>query len=144
PVIVNRDTASATEWTVLPNGWRVLTVEITAQGALGMRVHLESLSLPDGARLILYDPLNPAPDTTPISKQTLAGDREIWAKTIFSERVVVECQLPPNVEPSAVSFTVTGLSQLYRLVLPEAQLKVGSCDLDASCYPDWSAAEAAI
>ena len=144
PIVVNHETVATTEWRVLAGGWRALSIEVTAQGALGMRVHLESLTLPEGVRLIVYDPADPAPDETPVSARSLSGAREIWAKTIFSERVAVECQLPPGVEPSAVAFSVTGLSHVYRLGLPETQLKVGSCDVDATCYPEWAEQEAAV
>src|SRR2546426_501274 len=37
PLTVNRVTTRADHWTVLPNGWRVLSVQVGSAGALGLR-----------------------------------------------------------------------------------------------------------
>ena len=92
-MVVNAATAARTNWTTLPNGWRVFSVLVSSQGALGLRLHLESLHLPPGSKLVVYDPNNPAPDPSAISSVTLAGQRQVWTRTLFSEQAVVEAQV---------------------------------------------------
>jgi len=115
PIIVNQSTVPISQWTVLPNGWSIWSAEVGSTGAVGLRIHIESLRLPKGARLIAYDPANPQPDPEPLTTQSLAGRREAWTGTLFSPRAIVECQLPPGVDPRGVSFVISGVSHLYPL-----------------------------
>jgi hypothetical protein len=137
-VVVNRNTVSADAWSVLPNGWRVLSVHFTSAGALGLRLHLESISLPSGARLLISDPANTSIEAAPITSQTFAGKREFWSDTIFSDHAVVQVQVPPEADPSAVTLTVTGLSHLYAMPIAPGNLKEGTCHNDVTCFQDWA------
>jgi len=142
PVIVDSTTAPAAAWRLLPNGWRIWLIDVASEGALGLRVHLESVLLPEGVRIVVYDPANPAPEATPITAQSLHGEFEVWTESIFSSRVVVECQVPPGVDPATVSFRVTELSHFFRSLFPkpaEAGSKAAeSCENDVTCYPAWA------
>src|SRR5208337_2791813 len=115
PIVVNATTAPAAKWTSLANGWRTLSVEVSSAGALGLRVHLESISLPANAQFILFDPSNPDSAAPPITAQSLAGQTQVWTPSVFSDTVIIECEIPPNADPGAVSFTVAQLSHLYTL-----------------------------
>ena len=137
-IAVNARTAPASTWTILSDGWRVWAADISSAGALGVRVHLESLKVPEGARLLIYDPAKPAPDTVPITAQTLAGQSDIWSETVFSERVIVECQLPPGVDPATITFSISGVSHIFTLPSADSNLKEGTCEKDATCYPAWA------
>jgi lysyl endopeptidase len=145
-ILVNRDMVPAEAWTVLPNGWRIYSVEVASPGALGLRLHLEALALPKGARLLIYDSANPARVTAPISAERVSAQRELWAQTVFAEKVVLECQVPPKADTVAVSFAVTGLSHLYRLPAMVAKdlYDAGPCHNDVTCYPEWAQAAAAV
>jgi hypothetical protein len=142
PVIVDSTTAPAAAWRLLPNGWRIWLMDVASEGALGLRVHLESVLLPEGVRIVVYDPANPAPEATPITAQSLHGEFEVWTESIFSSHVVVECQVPPGVDPATVSFRVTELSHFFRSLFPkpaEAGSKAAeSCENDVTCYPAWA------
>ena len=145
-IMVNRDTAPSAEWTVLTNGWRIWSVEVTSPGALGLRVHLEAVTLPVGVRVVVYDPAHPARATTPIAAENISAEREAWAATIFAEKVVVECQVPPGLEPAGVTFAVTGVSHIYQL--PQAMVRAlddaGPCHNDATCFPAWTQQAAGV
>lgn len=143
-IIVDRSTVPASEWTVLPNGWRIWSAELVSPGALGVRVHLQSLALPNGVRVLVYDPLNPATARMPIASETLGGEREAWAQTTFAEKVVLECQVPPHVDPATVAFTVTGLSHIYKLPMAKARPNAEWCHLDVTCYPEWAQEAAGV
>src|SRR5712671_3412260 len=56
PFVVNRNTVSLSQWAVLPDGWSIWSAEVGSQGAMGLRLHIESIRLPKGARLVVYDP----------------------------------------------------------------------------------------
>ena len=138
PIIVNRSTVPLSQWLVLPDGWSIWSAEVGSQGALGLRIHIESVHLPKGARLIVYDPAKPEPDPDPVTTQSLAGRRDVWTGTLFDERAIVECQLPPGTDPSAASFVISGVSHLYALPMQGATLKEGSCHNDVTCYPAYA------
>src|SRR5437016_1479633 len=63
PTTVSRETISDSEWTVLPNGSRIWALEVVSPGALGVRIHLQSLSLPQGVHLAVYDADKPPGET---------------------------------------------------------------------------------
>src|SRR5690349_15245564 len=134
PVIVNGTNTPAATWTTLPNGWRAWSLEVTSEGALGLRLGLESVNLPQGARLLVYDPANPNAEATPITSATVTGQKQIWTETVFNQTAVLECQVPPQVDPSTISFSVTGLSHLYRSPLYTAK---AGCEPEVACYPAW-------
>src|SRR5262249_35305650 len=135
PVIVNRTNSPAFTWTVLPNGWRAWSLEVTSEGALGLRLGLESVNLPQGARLLVYDPSNPNAAATPITSATISGQKQIWTETVFNQTAVLECQVPPQVDPSTISFSVTALSHMYRS--PVYQPKSTGCEPAVACFPAW-------
>jgi hypothetical protein len=142
PLTVNLSTAPASEWVSVANGWRIWLVSVTSPGAEGIRVHLENIKLPDGARLVAYAPAKPQAGPA-ITAQTLRSATEAWAETILGERLVVECQLPPQADPSAVSFTITEISQIY-LSLATALGTRSPCENDVTCYAAWATAASGV
>jgi hypothetical protein len=137
PVLVNAQTVSAAAWAILPDGSRIWTLQITSRGAIGLRVHVESQTLDDGASLIVYDPSNPETTAAPVPAETPGTDDGVWAETIFAENVVIECQLPPGVATSAASFSVTEVSHRYRGLKSPGLAAGGPCEHDVVCAADW-------
>jgi len=111
---------------------------------MGIRLHLSAVALPEGAFLVAYDPANPVRTAAPVTAGTLSNERDAWTHALFTERVVLECQLPPGADSSAVSFTVAELSHQYRAMLLNAETKAESCENDATCYPAWAQQEEAV
>jgi V8-like Glu-specific endopeptidase len=142
PAVVNAATP-ASDWTVLPNRWKAWSLDVTSTGALGVRLHLQSLALPKGARLLVYDPAKPNTKRSPVTRETLHGETDLWTASVFGERVVLECQLPPGVDLKDVSFTVAELSHFYRAIQPKPRITTidnpdVSCIPEVACYPDWA------
>jgi lysyl endopeptidase len=135
PVILSRTNTPTFTWTVLPNGWRAWSLEVTSEGALGLRLGLESVNLPQGARLLVYDPANPNAEATPITQENVTAQSNIWTETVFNQTAVLECQVPPEVDPSNISLSVTALSHLYRS--PFYPQKSPGCEPEVACYPAW-------
>lgn len=142
PLAVEQNNASGSDWTLLANGWHILSVAVTSPGAFGMRVHLEAVKLPAGARLVAYSPANPRPGVA-VTSEALSGASETWTETIAGSNVVIECQVPPEASPSAVSFSVREISHLYQpltsVITPNA-----TCENDVTCYPAWANAAAGV
>jgi hypothetical protein len=136
-VEVNAQTAPSSSWTVLPDGSRIWTIHIISRGAIGLRVHLENVSLNSRARLIIYNPSNAPVTATLVPRPIPGGDPDVWTPTVFGEEVVLECQLPSGVEPSATAFSITGISHLYRSMKTAFQPDAGPCEEDISCFPEW-------
>lgn len=133
-VAVTAATTSAAEWTLIPGGRRIWRAEVSSAGAVGLRVHLQNIYLPEGAQLVAYSPDQPAP-ATPITATSLAGEQEAWTETVLGEKLVVECQLPLEVDPAQVAFSITEVSHLLQLpgITPNT-----TCENDVTCYPAWA------
>ena len=147
PVVVNPTVTPSSAWSVLPDGAKAWSLEVTSSGALGMRLHVQSVSLPRGARLLVYDPAKPNRKSLIITAEKLRGETDFWTESVFSERVVLECQLPPGADASKVSFTVAELSHFYRSIQPNLRALDGpdvSCDPEVACYPDWLTTAAGV
>ena len=146
PIVINENTAPADKWTVLTNGWRIWQVAVVSQGAVGLRVHLQSVSLPDGAQVVMYDATNLAQSAVVCSSKDLSDIGDVWAQAVYSEQVVVECQVPPGVDLSSVAFTIAEVSHLYQLPMANSLLKdaAESCENDATCYTAWTNQEAGV
>jgi len=143
-LVVNATTAPPEQWTTLASGWRILSIEVQSPGAAGLRVHLESLRLPDGVQLLVYDPANPNPQATPITTPGAAGVDEFWAETVLAERVIVECQASAKADLPAASFTISGVSHLYEFPAAQVLANPSACENDVSCYPGWAAAASGV
>jgi len=144
PIIVNRQTTLPSQWTLLTNGWHILSAQVVSAGARGLRLHFERVSLPSGAQFVIYDPGNLSLPSIAIEAKSFETEPDLWAPTLFAEQTVIECQLPPGVDPATVAFTISGLSHIYNGPVPGRFSKVGSCEVDVSCYPEYSQQAAGV
>jgi hypothetical protein len=142
PLLVNAQTAG-TEWTEAAGGWRVWSARLTSSGASGLRIHLDNVQLPPGARLLVYDPAHPAAEAA-VTAETLRGQRDVWMESVFAETVILECQVPPEVEPATVAFSVASVSHFYRPLLGGFVQKTLGCEQDVACYPAWATTASGI
>jgi hypothetical protein len=133
---VNQREAPASQWTTHSSGWRAYSVSVASPGATGLRIHLENVTLPPGARLVVYDQKNPGAASV-ISAESLKGEKEIWTPTIFAEQAAVEIQVPPGKNVEAATLEIGEVSHLYD-VPQSSWLKLGTCHKDVTCYPAWA------
>lgn len=134
PVIVNAQAVPVDKWAVLTNGWRIYSVDLLAAGAMGMRLHLQNVSLPPGTKVVIYDPAKPATNSPVVTPETLAGQKEIWTPTLFSERAVLEIQAAPGSDIKGLTLTLVGISHLYPQTKAYETIE-GTCHNDVTCYP---------
>ena len=119
-------------WVTLDDGTRVWRLAIQSEGAAGLRVHLAEFS-PQAEGVWIYSP-DRAQVFGPYFGAMADDAGGFWSNTIFGDTAIVEYQ--PEVPGGQLPFRVDAVSHL----LADAQaMAAGSCELDVSCYPDWSA-----
>lgn len=115
-------------WVALDDGSAVWRLEIQSDGATGLRVDFSDFNVGAG-EVWLY-----SEDRTqvfgPYSGGGIDNSGEFWSHTVFADTIVLEYRA--DSPGRSVPFTV--LKILHRLAVEEA----GSCELDVSCYADWS------
>lgn len=130
------------------DGLRVWAVELSAPDAVGLRLHLDTLQLPSGANLSVYNAGQPYEAYGPFSQADIEATAH-WTPSCFGERVVLEVSVPADSSTSEVTLAVDKVIYIYR-PLAEPALKslvtaaVGSCNLDVTCYPSWQDEAAAV
>ena len=117
-------------------GWTIAAL-IEADGAQGLRLELESVALPDGAQVYIYNAANPAEGFGPL--ELGVASESYWTPTCFGESVVLACVLPEDALLDGVRIHVARAAYLYRGVaeLAKAARVAGTCNLDVTCHPDW-------
>jgi hypothetical protein len=129
--------ASQGQWTVLPDGGALWSIEVVAPGALGQRVQFITLELPAGGEVVVYGAGAPDLALGPFTG-VAADDTELWVPTCFDERVVVECYVPASAAPGEVCLRMPRIAHIYKSVLAAALEKAGSCNIDVTCQPAWA------
>jgi V8-like Glu-specific endopeptidase len=124
---VQGNAAALGEWHDLSDGRRAWSATIRVLGAVGLRLHLATLSLPAGAELVAYNP--DAPDQ--LETVTASG----WGPSCFNEAVTLECRLPAGVSADLVALSVDRIGWMYQL--PYEKTTVGSCNINIACRADW-------
>ncbi|HPO16417.1 MAG TPA: trypsin-like peptidase domain-containing protein [Candidatus Hydrogenedentes bacterium] len=138
PITVLGNAISDGQWEKTGNGGLVWSVAVRSMGAFGIRVHFDTLLLPSGARLILYNGDDPAEAYGPFDA---TGD--FWSPTCFGEAVVLECYLAPGVSPDKLEVSVDRITHNFKGI--DEYLKgAGSCNLDVACYSSWQEASWAV
>jgi hypothetical protein len=140
PVIVDPKNVPTSEWLHQPDGSRVWSLQVTSEGALGTRLHLEALHLPPGATIRVYDPQRSGPAPQVVTPIEANREHEVWTETVFAPTVIIECRVPATNDTAQVSFTASGLSHLYLMptTTSTSNLKEGTCHNDVTCYPAYA------
>jgi Viral BACON domain/Trypsin-like peptidase domain len=136
PVQLTRSECSAGAWQPLDGG-RLWSIDVYSADAEGLRVHFQELRLPPDARLIAFNPEDPAESYGPFTPSQMAADG-FWTPTCFGDTVAIECYLPAKADTDDVAIVIDRLAHIYEKLgdLPWAK-SAGSCNLDVTCYPAW-------
>jgi len=115
------------------DGGVLLQFSLSSPGATGQRVHIAELSLPEGARLLVYNPQRPE------EAFDLKGSAsDTWLPSVFSETVVAEVYVPTGSDSSAFSLEIDRIAHIYAPLSLFQKANAGGCNLDVSCFPDWA------
>lgn len=141
PITWSESIATDGEWTNLPNGTRIWSVQIDGPGAYGLRLHLSAAYLPAGVTLSVYPQARPEEALGRYDQGDFVNG-EAWLGTLFADSVVLECVIPNYVNPVGLYGVVdTAVYQYLDLDAIVAE-KAGSCNLDAACYGYTEASQA--
>lgn len=123
------------EWVELPGGGQVWRWTVESPGAIGIRVHLADVSLPEGVEIAVFAAGDPVQMRGPYGKSSIGGRGEFWTGTVFAERVTVEVYCPPGVAVDGMALKADRIIHIYRD--PVAEAKEGSCHNDVACHAAW-------
>ena len=139
-------------WISLPDGTRVWSARIESDEAFGLRLHLESLHLPEGTELRIFNADDPTELQGPFTAETLGDRDELWTPSVFGAAVVLECRVAGGTP--LPSFRVTELTHRYVRLGEAPAIKAGastaeaktaaSCNIDVSCEPAWATTSHAV
>ena len=125
------------EWLTLDQTQTTWRWAIRSDGAAGVRLWFSEFSVGNGAVWVY------SPDRSqlfgPYTGNGPEESGEFWSNVVFADTVVVEYQ--PEVPGTAVPFSV---SRVAHLVTSAEPMAAGSCELDVSCYADWSATASGV
>ncbi len=116
------------EWHELPDGRRAWTATVRVLGAVGLRLHVDALDLPEGVELVSYNP----EAREELEAITLSG----WGPSCYNEAVTLECRLPAGTAADSVLLLVDRIGWMYRFPF-EKSSSVGSCNINVACRADW-------
>jgi hypothetical protein len=156
-----RLSAANGSWYEAAGGARLWVGDVVSTGALGIRLHLKDVHLPEGAELAVYAALDPSgaggtarsgfpafdPERTLERYQgseAQAGRTDFWTGTQSGERVRIEYLAPAGTDATALPFAVDSLQHLYldpvaKLAKSLIQQKdAGTCHNDVTCFPEWA------
>lgn len=127
--------ADAGIWSALPDGTRIWRLAVESPDAIGIRIHLMELSLPEECEITAYATDDPAQLRGPYDAESLGGRTEFWTGTVFADVVTLELVCPPGTNPDRVDLAVDRIIHIYRD--PVSKIKVGSCHTPVACHTAW-------
>ncbi len=127
----------AGQWTNAPDGARLWTAALAADGALALRLHFADVQLPPGAELYIYSPTDAAAMLGPYTEGGPFQRGEFWTGMLKGDVAYVEAYFP-NADTTAVPLRIDQLAHMYRDPDdPDGLRGVLDCMGDPSCYPAW-------
>jgi hypothetical protein len=135
-----RLTAGARGVETLADGSLLWAAEVSAPGAVGVRLHVSRCDLPDGATLVVFDADEPKEAYGPFRDRGPFDSGEFLLPTVFGETARVEIRVPAASAGHALRFSADRLAHRYRergegfddpRVGPTA--KAGSCNNNVAC-----------
>ncbi|MBN2562383.1 MAG: hypothetical protein JXQ75_15775 [Phycisphaerae bacterium] len=131
----------AGNWCDTPDGGRLWTAAIVAEGAMGLRLHFVGMHLPAGAEIYVYSPNCPARVFGPYAEAGPRQSGEFWAGTVTGDVAHVEYHVS-RPDAQTVPFGIDEVGHMFRNLDGPIGVR-GSrqpldCMPDTACYyPEW-------
>ncbi len=125
------------QWVTLDDGQAAWRMAIQSDGASGVRLEFSRFAVGAGEVWIYSEDHDQV--FGPYTGAGPYGSGDFWSNTVFSDTVVVEYL--PGRPRSDTPFQVSGL---LHVLAAEQAMAAGSCELDVSCYSDWSATASGV
>ncbi len=100
--------------TSMPEGSLVWIADVSAPGAVGLRLRVSRCDLPPQASLVVYDADEPSEAYGPYAGRGPDGDGEFLLPTVFGARARVEIRVPPESAGAPLRFSIDRVAQRYR------------------------------
>ena len=123
-------------WIELSDGSHVWQLTIEAPDTIGIRIHIDGLSMPKQCEIAVFNTLDPTEMRGPYTVKSLHGRDEFWTGTVFAESVTLECYCPADISISEVSLSVDKIIHIYKD--PFLSSQEGNCHNDVTCFSQWS------
>lgn len=140
---------AAGDWETLPDGLPVWRVAIRSTGASAIRVHFTNFAAGQG-KVWVYGDAGQPQSQGPYTGNGTFDNGEFWSGTVWGESAIVEYQ-PAGAGDRRVPFEIESISHTSgpatrhaagrAMRFDDASSPVeaaGACNLDVSCYPEWS------
>jgi len=125
------------EWVTLDDGSTAWRLSIQSDGAAGVRLHFSRFAVGAG-EVWLYSE-DQAQVFGPYTDAGPDGSGDFWSHTVFADVVVVEYR--PDQPRTDTPFHV---SKLLHVLTDQQPMAAGTCELDVTCYADWSAVASGV
>ncbi|BBJ22784.1 hypothetical protein W01_07110 [Candidatus Nitrotoga sp. AM1P] len=151
------DTASQLKWQNTPQGGKIAAISITSPQATGIRMGIVVRRMPTEATFRFYSQRSEASYEIAgkeimetIQRNLDAGDnsdaaRTYWSPYVEGEEMTLEIELPLGISPDTLEVAIPSVSHFFFSILQAAPgekvSKIGqaaSCEIDVSCYSEWS------
>ena len=131
--------AATGQWIDGPEGTSLWVLDIRSPGAIGIRVHLRDVAMPQGAEVVAFAPETPGAAEGPFTDHGVLGTGVVWTPTTFGDTCRLEMILPKGAA-RVLPFTIDSIQHIYRnlweVMDPTAEL--GTCHNDVTCFPAWA------
>jgi lysyl endopeptidase len=131
---VDSEIAHSGEWAQVDAARGFYRVAIRSNGAVAMRIHLANFSAGKG-RLWIYSP-DRAEVRGPYTGAGVNGTGDFWTNTVHGDTAVIEYE--PGGPNRSVPFDIPAVGHATASVDHGIANVVSPCELDVSCYSDWS------
>jgi Trypsin-like peptidase domain len=153
-------------WMTTADKGHVAVLSITSEDAQGVRVAIEPFSIPNEAQLRFFSGdgtqggiigVTGAEINASLARDAAARDADApgpllyWGPAEYGPTAKIEIYLPAGIDVGTFRIAIWGVSHIYEMPPdmtsvggPQAKLGIGSCTVNASCYPDWGDVEAAV
>lgn len=123
-------------------GRAILTAAVRSPGARRIRLHFRDFHVGPGEVWIYASGAQTA--VGPYTGSGIFGTGEFWAAAVAGDTATVAYVAPRGATPAAFPFHVDSISHLWSADASPASDAAASCNLDATCYPDYQNAAAAV
>ncbi len=131
------------EWRSLADGGLLWSVRLISPDAVGQRIEIQKLQLPEDASLMLYNEHFPEEKYGPFT-DIPSQDGTLWTPTCFNESVILECYIPSAKELENTHLSIKRIAHIYHDPSANPSFSIGACNRDLACYPHWQETASAI
>ncbi len=138
---------SSGKWETLADGTSLWRLAIQSTGATGIRIQFGDFAVGSG-KVWIYSESDPASAQGPYTKRGIFQNGEFWTGTTWGDTAVLEYK-PADSKDRTIPFRIRALAHrvtakpglvALNTNTPAPTDPAAACNLDVTCYPDWSSA----